>query len=77
MEPDLSNAVPFLAAAVVSGGTVRIAGWPPPSMQPADTILAILEKLRIGCAPQWIRISRCKGPAPTKASTWICMTSAS
>ena len=28
IEPDLSNAVPFLAAAVVSGGVVRIAGWP-------------------------------------------------
>jgi 3-phosphoshikimate 1-carboxyvinyltransferase len=45
IEPDLSNAVPFLAAAVVSGGVVRIAGWPPVSTQPADAILAILEKL--------------------------------
>jgi 3-phosphoshikimate 1-carboxyvinyltransferase len=45
IEPDLSNAVPFLAAAVVSGGTVRIAGWPSLSIQPADTVLGILEKL--------------------------------
>ncbi len=45
IEPDLSNAVPFLSAAVVSGGTVRIAGWPSVSTQPADAILAILEKL--------------------------------
>jgi 3-phosphoshikimate 1-carboxyvinyltransferase len=45
IEPDLSNSVPFLAAAVVTGGAVRIAGWPPASIQPADTILAILEKL--------------------------------
>ena len=45
IEPDLSNAVPFLAAAVVSGGIVRIAGWPAESTQPADAILAILEKL--------------------------------
>ena len=45
IEPDLSNAVPFLAAAVVTGGAVRIAGWPPTSVQPADTILAILQKL--------------------------------
>jgi 3-phosphoshikimate 1-carboxyvinyltransferase len=45
IEPDLSNSVPFLAAAVVSGGLVRIAGWPAVSKQPADTILAILEKL--------------------------------
>ncbi|HEX5143351.1 MAG TPA: 3-phosphoshikimate 1-carboxyvinyltransferase, partial [Mycobacterium sp.] len=43
VEPDLSNAVPFLAAAVVSGGTVRIAGWPTPSLQPAGTILNLLE----------------------------------
>ena len=47
VEPDLSNAVPFLAAAVVSGGTVRIAGWPTPSLQPADTILAILRMLDV------------------------------
>jgi 3-phosphoshikimate 1-carboxyvinyltransferase len=47
IEPDLSNAVPFLAAAVVSGGTVRLAGWPDVSIQPAEDILAILEKL--GC----------------------------
>jgi 3-phosphoshikimate 1-carboxyvinyltransferase len=45
IEPDLSNAVPFLAAAVVSGGNVRIAGWPSVSTQPAEAILAILEKL--------------------------------
>jgi 3-phosphoshikimate 1-carboxyvinyltransferase len=45
IEPDLSNSVPFLAAAVVSGGIVRIAGWPEASVQPADAILGILEKL--------------------------------
>jgi 3-phosphoshikimate 1-carboxyvinyltransferase len=45
IEPDLSNAVPFLAAAVVSGGCVRITGWPQVSIQPAGAILSILEKL--------------------------------
>ncbi len=45
IEPDLSNAVPFLSAAVVSGGSVRVTGWPSVSTQPADAILAILEKL--------------------------------
>lgn len=45
IEPDLSNAVPFLAAAVVCGGAVRITGWPAASIQPADAILAILGKL--------------------------------
>jgi len=42
VEPDLSNAVPFLAAAVVTGGVVRITGWPRGSVQPDDAILEIL-----------------------------------
>jgi 3-phosphoshikimate 1-carboxyvinyltransferase len=45
IEPDLSNAVPFLAAAVVSGGAVRVTGWPAVSTQPAGAILAIFEQL--------------------------------
>jgi 3-phosphoshikimate 1-carboxyvinyltransferase len=28
IEPDLSNAAPFLVAAIVSGGTVAVDGWP-------------------------------------------------
>ena len=48
IEPDLSNAVPFAAAAVVTGGRVRITGWPTISVQPAPIILAILRLL--GCA---------------------------
>jgi 3-phosphoshikimate 1-carboxyvinyltransferase len=45
IEPDLSNAVPFLAAALVTGGQVRLTGWPRNSVQPADTIVALLEQL--------------------------------
>jgi 3-phosphoshikimate 1-carboxyvinyltransferase len=45
IEPDMSNAVPFLAAALVTGGTVRVTGWPPVSIQPADIIEGILQKL--------------------------------
>jgi 3-phosphoshikimate 1-carboxyvinyltransferase len=45
VEPDLTNAVAFLAAAVVTGGTVRITGWPSTSVQPADEILDVLSKL--------------------------------
>ncbi|QYH36617.1 3-phosphoshikimate 1-carboxyvinyltransferase [Salinibacterium sp. M195] len=33
LEPDLSNAAPFLAAAVVAGGTVTIEGWPESTTQ--------------------------------------------
>lgn len=43
IEQDLSNAGPFLAAALASGGTVRIPGWPTETTQVGDlwrTILA-------------------------------------
>lgn len=36
VEPDLSNAGPFLAAAVVTGGTVRIPDWPADTTQGGD-----------------------------------------
>jgi 3-phosphoshikimate 1-carboxyvinyltransferase len=45
VEPDLSNAVPFLSAAVVTGGLVQIADWPKVSVQPDDTIIGILRLL--------------------------------
>ncbi|WP_165849752.1 3-phosphoshikimate 1-carboxyvinyltransferase [Mycobacterium uberis] len=45
VEPDLTNAVTFLAAAVVSGGTVRITGWPATSVQPIGNILNILSQV--------------------------------
>jgi 3-phosphoshikimate 1-carboxyvinyltransferase len=38
VEPDLSNAAPFLAAAVVTGGTVTIPGWPLRTTQPGDEL---------------------------------------
>lgn len=44
IEPDLSNAVPFLAAAAVTGGRVRITGWPAVSVQPMDQVFAILAR---------------------------------
>ncbi|TDO52256.1 3-phosphoshikimate 1-carboxyvinyltransferase [Kribbella sp. VKM Ac-2527] len=36
IEPDLSNAAPFLAAAVVTGGAVTVTGWPTATTQPGD-----------------------------------------
>jgi len=45
VEPDLSNAVPFLAAALVTGGTVVIPGWPADSLQASDQILALLGQM--------------------------------
>jgi 3-phosphoshikimate 1-carboxyvinyltransferase len=45
VEPDLSNAAPFLAAALVTGGEVTIPGWPEQSLQAADQILAVLSEM--------------------------------
>ncbi|WIM68278.1 3-phosphoshikimate 1-carboxyvinyltransferase [Corynebacterium breve] len=47
IEPDLSNATPFLAAAAVTGGVVRIPHWPLRTTQPGDVIRDILD--RMGC----------------------------
>ena len=45
VEPDLSNAGPFLAAALVTGGTVTIADWPRDSLQAAGAILDVLARM--------------------------------
>jgi 3-phosphoshikimate 1-carboxyvinyltransferase len=44
IEPDLSNAAPFLAAALVTGGSVTIAGWPQATTQVGDDLLRILPR---------------------------------
>lgn len=36
IEPDLSNAGPFLAAALIAGGTVRVSDWPSETTQAGD-----------------------------------------
>jgi 3-phosphoshikimate 1-carboxyvinyltransferase len=43
VEPDLSNAAPFLAAAAVTGGSVTVAGWPGTTTQPGDRLREIFE----------------------------------
>ncbi len=42
IEPDLSNAAPFLAAAVVLGGSVSIPNWPASTTQVGDQLRTIL-----------------------------------
>jgi 3-phosphoshikimate 1-carboxyvinyltransferase len=49
VEPDLSNAAPFLAAALVTGGAVTIAGWPDRSVQPGGQILDLLRQMGASC----------------------------
>jgi 3-phosphoshikimate 1-carboxyvinyltransferase len=50
VEPDLSNAAPFLAAALVTGGSVTIPGWPRRSLQAADQILDFLTRMGADCS---------------------------
>jgi 3-phosphoshikimate 1-carboxyvinyltransferase len=45
VEPDLSNAGPFLAAALVTGGSVTIRDWPRVSLQAANAILDVVTQL--------------------------------
>jgi 3-phosphoshikimate 1-carboxyvinyltransferase len=42
VEPDLSNASVFLAAAALTGGEVTVAGWPVGSTQPGAEFLTVL-----------------------------------
>lgn len=45
IEPDLSNAGPFLAAAMVAGGKVFIPGWPSSTTQVGDEFDGILQQM--------------------------------
>ena len=45
VEPDLSNAGPFIAAALVAGGTVRIPGWPSTTTQPGALFPELLSRM--------------------------------
>jgi 3-phosphoshikimate 1-carboxyvinyltransferase len=42
IEPDLSNAAPFLAAALVTGGRVTVPGWPARTTQAGDRLPELL-----------------------------------
>ena len=45
VEPDLSNAAPFLAAALVCGGSVTIPDWPTQTTQAGDALVTLLPQL--------------------------------
>jgi len=47
VEPDLSNAAPFLAAAAVTGGRVTVPGWPQYTTQAGDGLRDLLDEM--GC----------------------------
>ena len=45
IEPDLSNAAPFMAAAMICGGSVEILDWPEKTTQPGDQLREIFSKM--------------------------------
>lgn len=45
VEPDLSNAAPFVAAAAVTGGRVSIPGWPQHTTQAGDHLRDLLDAM--------------------------------
>ena len=45
IEPDLSNAAPFMAAAMICGGSVEIIDWPKSTSQPGDQLRDIFAKM--------------------------------
>ena len=47
VEPDLSNAAPFLALAATTGGRVTVRDWPARTTQPGDALRDVLS--RMGC----------------------------
>jgi 3-phosphoshikimate 1-carboxyvinyltransferase len=49
VEPDLSSSAPFLAAALVTGGTVTIADWPARTVQPGDHLRELVSRFGAAC----------------------------
>ena len=45
IEPDLSNAAPFMVAAMIAGGSVTILDWPTKTTQPGDQLRGIFTQM--------------------------------
>ena len=45
IEPDLSNAAPFLSIAMLCGGSITVADWPIKTTQPGDQLRSILSRM--------------------------------
>ena len=45
IEPDLSNAAPFMAAAMICGGSIEIMDWPNSTTQPGDQLRKIFTSM--------------------------------
>ncbi|MGO2826961.1 MAG: 3-phosphoshikimate 1-carboxyvinyltransferase [Corynebacterium casei] len=57
IEPDLSNATPFLAAAAVTGGSLTVNDWPATTTQPGDAFRQILTDMgaTVEQTPEYLR----------------------
>jgi 3-phosphoshikimate 1-carboxyvinyltransferase len=61
IEPDLSNAAPFLALAAVTGGSVTVRDWPGETTQAGDALREILTEM--GCSVGFVDVGlRVTGP---------------
>jgi 3-phosphoshikimate 1-carboxyvinyltransferase len=49
VQPDVVNSAPFLAAALITGGSVTILDWPAVTSQPASQILDVFSQLGATC----------------------------
>jgi len=45
IEPDLSNAAPFMAAAMICGGSVTVTDWPKVTTQPGDQLRSLFTRM--------------------------------
>ncbi len=59
IEPDLSNAAPFLAAAIVTGGSVTVADWPKKTSQAGDQLRTLFAMMGadVGFVTDGLRVS--------------------
>ena len=62
IEPDLSNAAPFLALAAATGGSVTVRHWPRTTQQPGDELREILTLMgctveHVDAGPQGLRVT--------------------
>lgn len=61
IEPDLSGAAPFLAAALVTGGEVTVPGWPHDTTQPGDRLRDLLTAMGGQCSLSTSGLTVCGG----------------